>query len=442
VFRENHYCNVNIINIVYFVFLIILFFLVVDLSSEEKSIPPTVSVLLFENLNGTKDNALELKIQENIINKLKTKGYVVSPVEKYNKELNFEPSKPESYNSAMIVGFYEKKSESDNINLYSQIIRSEDGKVIDAFNITDDVFAIMRDSLNKQDILEPDEDRINRLSDKLTNQIRLNHDLKSKYYNIDEYILSTEKIRTKGLPLESSEDNAKMEVFDLMKNQVTKSSTKFAKKTNEAPNIVSVISSEEIEDYGRISLNDILYQLPGFAPSRDYDRRTVSSRGMFEGWNNNHLLLLVDGVQFNDNLYGSAYTWEITPLNMIKSVEVIRGPGSALYGSNATNGVVSINTWSGKDLQGDVRVRARAGDAETQIYDLLTGGVGEHFSYVASYNSFSTKGNDQVSRDDSGRVDDFGFLEKFAIPDRRKNSTGFFKIGRRRFLGRIFNSIS
>ena len=104
---------------------------------------------------------------------------------------------------------------------------------------------------------------------------------------------------------------------------------------DEAPNIVSVISDKEIRDYGRVSINDILFQLPGFAPSQVNDRRTVSSRGMYEGWNNNHLLMLVDGVQHNDLFYGTALTWEITPLNMIKSLEVIRGPGSALYGTNA-----------------------------------------------------------------------------------------------------------
>ncbi|HNE10563.1 MAG TPA: TonB-dependent receptor, partial [Leptospiraceae bacterium] len=227
---------------------------------------------------------------------------------------------------------------------------------------------------------------------------------------------------------EKEKEQAATEVFDLLQGQVTVSATKVAKKTNEAPNIVSVISDKQIRDYGRVSLNDILYQLPGFSASQINDRRTVSSRGLYEGWNNNHLLMLVDGVQHNDLFYGSALTWEITPLNMIKSLEVIRGPGSALYGSNATNGVISLNTYSGGDLNGALRVRARIGDYGTKIYDLITGNKGKLFSAVVSYNSYETDGNNYTNYDGSGRKDAFGFLQKFPQRDERNSYYLFTKL--------------
>jgi outer membrane receptor protein involved in Fe transport len=178
------------------------------------------------------------------------------------------------------------------------------------------------------------------------------------------------------------------------------STTKSEKSVRDAPSIVSVMSREQIERYGWFSINDILHSQPGFTPSHDYDRHTLNSRGLFEGWNNNHLLLLIDGVPFNDNLYGTAYTWEVTPLFLAKSIEIIRGPGSALYGSNATNGVITINTLNSEDLENSSMVRVRVGDNNQRIYDLVTGHSGENFNVVLGYNSYETNGNTYASYDD------------------------------------------
>src|SRR5258707_15895266 len=81
---------------------------------------------------------------------------------------------------------------------------------------------------------------------------------------------------------------------ELMSLQVA-SPAKLEQPVREAPAVMSIVTREQIVDYGWITLNDILFKQPGFAPSQDYDRRTVTARGLFEGWNNNHLLLLIDG---------------------------------------------------------------------------------------------------------------------------------------------------
>ena len=168
--------------------------------------------------------------------------------------------------------------------------------------------------------------------------------------------------------------------------------------------------------------------MPGFSPSKDYDRPTVTTRGFFEGWNNNHLLLLIDGIPFNDNLYGSAYTWEITPLFMIKSLEIIKGPGSALYGSNATNGVVNINTISYDDIKEGSILKFRFGNYNTKIFDALSGGRGKYFSYVMGFNIYGTDGNEYYSYDNSGRKDLNGNLIKFKTNDKRNSLYFFSKI--------------
>ncbi|WCL47568.1 TonB-dependent receptor plug domain-containing protein [Leptospira sp. GIMC2001] len=411
--------------------LAIIFLPFLNIYSEENAKSITY-ITIFEALSDSEQSIqIENTIRSAIKNKLEDQGLTTKALDQKWSAIKTQSLEESGF---IVIGFYQKKNGKSNLNIYSQIIDSETKKVIDAFNITDEVYDIVSDKIDPADLLETDNNRINKFASKIAIQIRMNPKKKTNQYNVDEFVLSSQTMKTKNLPIQSTSDSSQTDVFDLMANQVTKSATKISRKTNEAPNIVNIITAEEIEDYGRVSLNDILYQLPGFAASQDYDRRTVSARGTFEGWNNNHLLLLVDGVQFNDSLYGTAYTSEITPLNMIKSVEVIRGPGSALYGSNATNGVVSINTWSGKDLNGDVKIRARGGNAETQIYDILTGGVSKYISYVASYNAYKTNGNNQVSPDGSGRVDEFGFLQKFSIPDKRKTDYIFLKLEGEDFL--------
>ena len=227
---------------------------------------------------------------------------------------------------------------------------------------------------------------------------------------------------------ESKQEKANEEIFFKLEEEIVFIATKKKQRIREAPNIVSTISDKQIRDFGRNSLNDILYQLPGFSPSRVNERKTVSSRGLFEGWNNNHLLMLVDGVQHNELFYGSALTWELTPLNIVKSIEVIRGPGSALYGSNATNGVISLNTYSGFDLKGSLNMRTRVGNYGTRIYDLITGNTGKMFSYVLSYNSYQTNGSEYSNYDASGRKDAFGYLQKFPIKDNHKSYYLFSKL--------------
>ena len=229
---------------------------------------------------------------------------------------------------------------------------------------------------------------------------------------------------------------ADLSIEDLLNVEIV-SATKTALRAIEAPSIVSVVTQQHIKDYGWISLNDVLYAQPGFSPSQDFDRRTVSARGMYEGWNNNHLLMLIDGIPYNDNLYGTAFTSEVTPLFLAKSLEIIRGPGSALYGSNATNGVIGINTVSVNDSTKFLcEAQTRLGSAGTQIYDVVVGTSQEMFSAVVGYNAFATSGAEYLSYDGSLRRTSQsgtqggtqGALRQFMTNDARASSYLFAKI--------------
>lgn len=222
-------------------------------------------------------------------------------------------------------------------------------------------------------------------------------------------------------------DTIKLNTLDSIEPITVTSPSGFLQKITEAPALISVVTNETVKKYGWISANDIFYSLPGFAPSQDYDRRTISFRGMFEGWNKNHILTLVDGVPFNDNLYGSSYTWENTPLIFSKSFEIIRGPGGSMYGGNAINGLISSNTMEASDLNGLLNGRLRVGSNNTIIADLITGTENKSFGVITSFSRYATNGNEYNSYDLSGRIGSNGSYSQFRLNDRQDNDYFFIK---------------
>lgn len=235
-----------------------------------------------------------------------------------------------------------------------------------------------------------------------------------------------------------SEQLYQMSLEDLLNIPVI-SSSKVEQRQIEAPNVVSAIPLDLSSYYGSRSINDILSFQPGFFIAQDYERSTVGFRGMFEGWNNNHLLMLIDGIPFNDNLYGTAYTWDITPLNFTNSLEVIFGPSSALYGTNAMNGVVSLNTLKAKDIDGIGRATLRLGSNNYEHYDIVSGVENDDFGLVAAFSGMSTRGNEYFSFDASGTTDEFGNPLRFKTNDSRSSSYFFTKFyGKSKYEGLMF----
>ncbi len=112
-----------------------------------------------------------------------------------------------------------------------------------------------------------------------------------------------------------------------------------------SPSAVWVITREDIESSGAASIADLLRMVPGMEVVITTPFFTsISSRVMWT-YENNIYLVLVDGREANVELMGFA-PFEIQPLSLndIQRIEIIRGPGSSLYGANAVAGVVSITT--------------------------------------------------------------------------------------------------
>jgi iron complex outermembrane receptor protein len=131
--------------------------------------------------------------------------------------------------------------------------------------------------------------------------------------------------------------------------------SRFGQTSTDAPSSVTIVTSKEIRKFGYRTLGDILRAQRGFYVSNDRNYSYSGVRGFGRnGGYNNRLLVLVDGHRLNDNLYDSVGLDEdfILDVDLFDRVEVIRGPSSSLYGSNAFFAVINIVTRKGKQLNG------------------------------------------------------------------------------------------
>jgi len=161
-----------------------------------------------------------------------------------------------------------------------------------------------------------------------------------------------------------SEDLTDLSLEALMDISVHAAS-RFEQKTYEAPSSVSVISSDEIKRYGYRTLADILRSIRGFYVTYDRNYHYIGVRGFSRpGDFNSKVLLLIDGHRINDSIFDQDPIGTDFPLDidLIDRIEVIRGPGSSLYGSNAFFATINIITKKTLDI---IEASASASDFDT-----------------------------------------------------------------------------
>jgi outer membrane cobalamin receptor len=152
----------------------------------------------------------------------------------------------------------------------------------------------------------------------------------------------------------SAADIIDLDITNLMNIPVVFSASKFEQKSTEAPSSTTVITSEDIKRYGYRTLGDVLQSVQGFYVSYDRNYQFLGARGLNLGDFNSRILLLVNGHRVNNDLNDGAFidTAFILDVDLIDRVEIIRGPGSVLYGNNAFFGVINVITRQGKQVNG------------------------------------------------------------------------------------------
>jgi len=119
----------------------------------------------------------------------------------------------------------------------------------------------------------------------------------------------------------------------------------------EAPGIVTVITREEILKMGARDLIDILSTVPGFHFGTDVTG--VVGVGIRGNWaHEGKFLLQLNGISLNETLFATSAYGNRFPVSAIQRIEIIRGPGSAIYGGYAELGVINIITQNGEEVNG------------------------------------------------------------------------------------------
>jgi iron complex outermembrane receptor protein len=144
---------------------------------------------------------------------------------------------------------------------------------------------------------------------------------------------------------------------------VVESAARHRQKIGMSPSAIAVIARQDIEATGATTVPDLLRLVPGLDVIVAGPFFTAITGRMYWTNENNHFLVLVDGREINYDPLGFP-PWEHLPIFIddIERIEVIRGPGSALYGANAMAGVVNITTRGVPDRT-SARIQLDAGEA-------------------------------------------------------------------------------
>ncbi|HSB76317.1 MAG TPA: TonB-dependent receptor, partial [Terriglobales bacterium] len=159
------------------------------------------------------------------------------------------------------------------------------------------------------------------------------------------------------------------------------------------PAAVYVITQEEIRRSGAASIPDLLRLVPGAEVAQiDNNTWAISIRG-FNSMSNNKLLVLIDGRSVYYPTYSNVF-WNVQDvvLEDVQRVEVIRGPGASLWGSNAVNGVINIVTKNAKDTEGTL-VTAGGGTFDQAFGSARYGGRLGSAGYYRVFGKYSLRDN-------------------------------------------------
>jgi len=151
---------------------------------------------------------------------------------------------------------------------------------------------------------------------------------------------------------------------------------------SEIPAAISIVTADDIRRSGAMSIPEALRQVPGLEVARvDPSEWAVSSRG-FNDLFANKLQVLQDGRTVYSPLFSGVF-WDVpgTMMEDIDRIEVIRGPGSTVWGANAVDGVINVITKDAKDTQGWL-ASAGAGNIQQGFINARYGGeVGSNVFY-------------------------------------------------------------
>lgn len=190
-----------------------------------------------------------------------------------------------------------------------------------------------------------------------------------------------------------------------------------------SPSVTSILTSAEIESIGARRLEDVIEYLPGIHVSTARaGNKTIGFRGVYSEANN-QVLILINGIPLRNIVVGGKPLVWTMPVKNISQVEVIRGPGSMLYGGDAITGVINVITKTGSEIRGG-NIGGFFGSQNTYEGWMQYGNKNEEWEYSISLQGGSTNGSEGIIEQDTQ-----SYLDKF-LGTQVSNAPGKTNFGR------------
>lgn len=220
-------------------------------------------------------------------------------------------------------------------------------------------------------------------------------------------------IKAHGVPTELEE----------LINQLITAASKKPLVARESPGIVTLITDEEIRNNGARDLIDVLRLVPGIDFGVDVEGVVgIGTRGLWA--HEGKILLMIDGLEMNENLFATNQFGNHFPVDQIKKIEVVRGPGSAIYGGTAEYGVINIITKGASDFTG-ISLSGAYGQMQKTFgrrnFNLTAGDLKKNFQF--SLGAFLGAGN----RSDQTYTDLFG--SSYNMTDSAQLNPAYINLG-------------
>lgn len=185
--------------------------------------------------------------------------------------------------------------------------------------------------------------------------------LKAGEFSLEVSVLGYEKYQQKILVVEGNRLELEIKLVEnrIQLDEIVVSATRSENRISEIPGRISLITPEKLSFIASQTTDEVLALLPGVQVSRSFGlfshKSSVTMRGL-SGNEQARTLVLIDGIPVN-KADGGSVNWNLISTGDVERIEVVKGPGSALYGGNAMGGVINvINRRPSKSLEGFVNI--------------------------------------------------------------------------------------
>mgnify|MGYP000216616706 CR=1 FL=1 len=173
---------------------------------------------------------------------------------------------------------------------------------------------------------------------------------------------------------------------------------------SKAPAVASVITAKNILQIGATDIDEILETVPGLHVSRNAGYTPIYSFRGIHTTTNPQVLMLINGIPLTNLFYGDRnLAWGGMPVEAISRIEIIRGPGSAVYGADAFAGVINIITRTPAEVSG-TSGGIRYGTSNSKNFWLQTGGEANGLGYMAIIEGRKTDGSSERIGNDAQSI--------------------------------------